>query len=37
MSRNAYKIFVVKPQGKDHLGDLGKDDGKTTIKWILEK
>jgi hypothetical protein len=34
--RNAYKILVEKPEGKDHLEDLGVDN-KITLEWILGK
>jgi hypothetical protein len=32
--RNAYKVFVLKPEGKRQLGDLGLD-GKIILEWIL--
>jgi hypothetical protein len=34
--RNAYKILVGKPDGRDHSEDLGIG-GRIIIKWILEK
>jgi hypothetical protein len=34
--RNAYNIFVTKPDGRDHLEDLGVD-GKNILQWILGK
>jgi len=34
--RNAYKILVGKPEGKNHSGDLGVD-GKIILEWILRK
>jgi len=33
-TRNAYKILVGKPEGKDHSQDLDAD-GKTIIELIL--
>jgi hypothetical protein len=33
--RNAYKIFIRNPQGKNHLGDLGVD-GRIILKCILK-
>jgi hypothetical protein len=32
--RNAYKILVGKPEGKDHEEDLGMD-GRIILEWIL--
>jgi len=34
--RNAYKIFVGKPEGKTHSENLGID-GKILLDWILEE
>jgi hypothetical protein len=34
--RNVYKILVQKPEGKDHLEDLGTD-GSLILKWTLGK
>jgi len=34
--RNAYKIFVGKPEGKKHSEDLGVD-GRIMFEWILGK
>jgi hypothetical protein len=34
--RNAYSISVGKPEGKNHLEDLGTD-GKIMLEWILGK
>jgi hypothetical protein len=34
--RSAYKILARKPEGKDHLEDLGID-GKFILEWILGK
>jgi hypothetical protein len=34
--RNVYQIFVGKPEGKNHLEDLGID-GRIILKWILRK
>jgi hypothetical protein len=31
-----YNIFVVKPEGKNHLEDLDVDE-KIILEWILEK
>jgi hypothetical protein len=33
--RNAYKIFVGKPEGKNYSEDLGVD-GRIILDWILE-
>jgi hypothetical protein len=32
--RNAYNIFNLNPEGRDHLDDLGVD-GKIILEWIL--
>jgi hypothetical protein len=32
--RNAYSILAGKPEGKNHLEDLGVD-GKIILEWIL--
>jgi hypothetical protein len=34
--RNAYRIFVGKPEGKRPLGTL-EVDGRIILKWILER
>jgi hypothetical protein len=34
--RNAYRILVGKPEGKDHWEDQDVD-GWTLLKWILER
>jgi hypothetical protein len=34
--RNAYKISVGKPKGRDHSEDLG-EDGRIVLEWILGK
>jgi hypothetical protein len=34
--KNAFEIFVGKPEGKNHLGDLGVDV-RITLKWILDR
>jgi hypothetical protein len=34
--RNAYSIFVGKPEGKDRSEDLGID-GKIVLEWNLRK
>jgi hypothetical protein len=34
--RNAYKIFVGKPERKKQLGNLGIG-GRIILKWILNK
>jgi hypothetical protein len=34
--RNAYIIFVRKPEGKRHLEDTVVD-GRIVLKWIVEK
>jgi hypothetical protein len=34
--RNSYSILVRKPEGKDHLEDLGVD-GEIILEWISEK
>jgi hypothetical protein len=34
--RNAHNILVGKPEGKNHLKDLGVD-GNIILQWILEK
>jgi hypothetical protein len=33
---NAYKVLIRKPEGRDHLEDLGMDD-RIILKWILRK
>jgi hypothetical protein len=33
--RNAYKMYVGKPEGRDHVEDLGVD-GKVMSGYILE-
>jgi hypothetical protein len=32
--RNAYRILVGKPKGRDQFGDLGVD-GRIILKWVL--
>jgi hypothetical protein len=32
--RNAYKILVLKPEGKSSVGDLGIEE-RIILKWIL--
>jgi hypothetical protein len=34
--RNVYEVLVKRPEGKDHLEDLGVD-GKMILKLILKK
>jgi hypothetical protein len=34
--RNAHNILVGKPEGKNHLGDVGVEES-TTLDWILKK
>jgi hypothetical protein len=34
--RNAYRIFIGKPEGKRPFGDLGVD-GRIILKWIFQK
>jgi hypothetical protein len=34
--RGAYKILVGRPDGKNHLRDLGID-GRILLKWIFRK
>jgi hypothetical protein len=34
--RGAYRVLVGKPEGRNHLTDLGLD-GRIILKWILEK
>jgi hypothetical protein len=34
--RGAYRAFVGKPEGKNHLEDLGID-GRIILKWIFER
>jgi len=35
-SRGVYKVFVGKPEGKNHLEDPGVD-GRITLRWIFRK
>jgi hypothetical protein len=35
-SRDAYRVLVGKPNGRNHLEDPGVD-GRIILKWILEK
>jgi hypothetical protein len=34
--RNAFKVLIRKPKGRDHSEDLGID-GKIILEWILGK
>jgi len=34
--RHIYRVLVGKPEGKDHLGDLGVD-GRMILRWIFRK
>jgi len=34
--RGAYSILVVKPRGRDDVGDLGVN-GSIILKWILNR
>jgi hypothetical protein len=34
--RNAYKLLVPKPEGRDHLGEEIVD-GRIALKWILRQ
>jgi hypothetical protein len=34
--RGAYRILVGRPEGRDHLEDIGVD-GKVIAKWIFKK
>jgi hypothetical protein len=34
--KSAYKIFIRKPEGRHHLGDLGTDE-RTVVKRMLKK
>ena len=35
-SRGVYRVFVVKPEGKNHLEDPGVD-GRIILSWIFRK
>jgi len=35
-SRDVYRVFVGKPEGKNHLEDPGID-GKIVLRWIFRK
>jgi hypothetical protein len=35
-NRNAYKILVAKPEGKNHLEGLGVD-GRIILEWSFRK
>jgi hypothetical protein len=35
--RNAYKIFIGKPEGKRHHSEGVGVDGKIILEWILRK
>jgi hypothetical protein len=35
-TRNANKILIRKPEGRDHFGDLGIH-GRIILKWMVEK
>jgi hypothetical protein len=34
--RGSYRVFVGRPEGKNHLENLGIDEG-IILKWILKK
>ena len=34
--RGVYRVLVGKPEGKNHLEDLGVD-GRITLRWIFRK
>lgn len=34
--RNAYEVFVGKPEGSDHSEDLGMVYGRYCLKWTLK-
>jgi len=34
--RDAYRVFVGKPEGESHLKDLGMD-GRSILKWICKQ
>jgi len=34
--RGVYRVFMGKPEERDHLGDIGVD-GKIIFRWIFRK
>jgi hypothetical protein len=35
--KTAYRVWVGKPEGKSSWEDLGVDDERKILKWILKK